>query len=164
MSAKSGLDPSARRVRGFTLIELMIAVAVIAIIAAVALPTYNSAMRKSRRADAIAALSAVQMAQERWRANNPAYTGELTAAATATPPGLGLPSSQINGALYTVTVENVGASSYTAVATAVSGTSQADDGNCARLRVRVDVGNIFYGSASSGGSFDESAGNRCWSR
>lgn len=73
------------RVCGFTLIELMIVVAVIAILAAVAVPAYFDSIRKSRRADAIATLSRVQQAQERWRANCPCYAGSLTAANTGCP-------------------------------------------------------------------------------
>ena len=65
------------RRQGFTLIELMIVVAVVALLAAVALPSSQSYIRKSRRADAFIALSNVQMAQERWRASHLTY-GTLT--------------------------------------------------------------------------------------
>ena len=41
-----------RRIRGFTLIELMIVVGVVAILASIAVPIYNEQIRKSRRADA----------------------------------------------------------------------------------------------------------------
>ena len=51
-----------------------------------------------------------------------------------------------------------------ATATAAAGTSQAGDGNCRLLRVRVDAGNIFYGAAAPAGVFDESDANRCWVR
>lgn len=50
-----------KRSAGFTLIEMMIVVAVIALLAAIALPSYQESVRKSRRADAKAAL--VQLAQ-----------------------------------------------------------------------------------------------------
>ena len=43
-------------------------------------------------------------------------------------------------------------------------TTQAADGNCRRLRVRVTGGNIAYGSSDGAGDFDESGSNRCWAR
>jgi type IV pilus assembly protein PilE len=58
---------------GFTLIELMIVVAVVAILAAIAIPAYNDQVRRSRRADAMSALESMAMAQEQWRANNRRY-------------------------------------------------------------------------------------------
>jgi type IV pilus assembly protein PilE len=150
--------------RGFTLVEVLIALAVAGILAAVALPAFNDSIRKSRRAEAFAALNAVQLAQERWRANRPTYAANLTAAPTADPPGLGLPSTT-SGGRYTVALSNVGATTFTATATAVSGSSQADDGDCARLRMRVERANVVYGSAPlSGDTWDESATNRCWAR
>lgn len=62
-----------RKVRGFTLIELMIVVAIVAIIAAIAIPAYNEQVRKGRRAEALGTVGDLQMRQERWRADNPAY-------------------------------------------------------------------------------------------
>lgn len=154
---------SPRTAHGFTLIEVVVAVAIVGIIAAVAIPTFADSMRKSRRSDAYAALSAVQQAQERWRANNAAYTANLTAAPGDDPPGLGLPASTARG-YYTVTLDATSATGYTALATATAGTTQANDGNCVRLRLRMAAGNVFYGSAAAAGAFDESADNRCWVR
>lgn len=74
----------ARR-RGFTLMELMIAVAVVGILAAIAYPSFMSQVRASRRAEAVSTLSQVQQAQERWRANCPCYAGSLTAANVGCP-------------------------------------------------------------------------------
>jgi len=62
-----------RSSKGFTLIELMIVVAVVAIIAAIAIPSYNAQVRKSRRSDATRFLGDLQLQLERWRAENPCY-------------------------------------------------------------------------------------------
>ena len=157
------MRPVPLHVSGFTLIELMIAVAVLGIIAAVALPSYNESIRKSRRTDAFTALSNVQQAQERWRANNPLYCDQLTAAATASPPGLAQ-SATTASSHYTISLDGVTATGYAVIATAISTSSQANDGSCARLRVLVAAGNILYGSATLTGAFDDSTTNRCWSR
>ncbi|MDO8303061.1 MAG: type IV pilin protein [Sedimentisphaerales bacterium] len=62
------------RTQGFTLIELMIAVAVIGIISAIALPAYNESVLKSRRSDAKAALTAASSAMEKYFTENQKYT------------------------------------------------------------------------------------------
>lgn len=76
-----------RRLLGFTLIELMLVVVVIAVLAAVAYPSFVDQVRASRRAEAVATLSLIQQAQERWRANCPCYAGSLTATPHATNAG-----------------------------------------------------------------------------
>ncbi|MBL8287912.1 MAG: prepilin-type N-terminal cleavage/methylation domain-containing protein [Rubrivivax sp.] len=150
--------------RGFTTIELMIAVVILAIVLSLAFPSYQGAMRKSRRTEAFTALSTVQQAQERHRSTNTAFTTLLTAATTATPPGLGLVTRTPTG-YYDVTIGSADATTYVATATAVTGTSQAADGACAVLAVRMDGGNVRYGS---GASIDWTSTNtdpqRCWAR
>lgn len=64
-----------RRVRGFTLIELMIAVAVVGILVAIAYPAYNDSVRKSRRAQAKADLAQLATLAERWYTANNSYAG-----------------------------------------------------------------------------------------
>jgi len=59
---------------GFTLIELMIVVAIIGIIGAVAFPSYDSYMKKSRRADAKVGLAKIVDRQERFYIQNNVYT------------------------------------------------------------------------------------------
>lgn len=152
-----------RRWRGFTLIELMIAVVVVAVLAAIALPSFLDSTRKSRRSDAFAALNQVMQAQERFRANNASYASSLTNAANGSPPGLALTSTSANSH-YSLTLSDVTAAGYSAVATAQSGSSQANDTQCVQLRVRVAGGNVFYGAAPSSGSFDETNAARCWNR
>lgn len=58
---------------GFTLLDVLIAVAIVAILASLALPNFHDALQRGRRVDAITSLLGVQVAQERWRANHPAY-------------------------------------------------------------------------------------------
>ena len=61
---------SGRR-RGFTLIELMIVVAIVAILAAIAYPSYQDSVRKSRRADTKSVLlEAAQWMERRYTENN----------------------------------------------------------------------------------------------
>jgi type IV pilus assembly protein PilE len=150
--------------RGFTLIEIMIAVVIVAILASVALPSFLDSIRKSRRTDAFNAIANVQQAQERWRSNKSSYASDsqLTALPTADPPGLGVPARTAKG-YYDLELSDTGAAGYTVTATAVSGTSQANDTRCLLIGARVAAGgNLTYGSGSS--SIDWADPNRCWAR
>ena len=71
--AANGRGIDMRQTKGFTLIELMIVVAIVAILAAIAIPTYEEQVRKGRRADAARAVGQLQLDLERWRAENPSY-------------------------------------------------------------------------------------------
>lgn len=72
---------SKRLTRGFTLIELMIAVAVLAILAAVAYPSYRDQITKSHRADAKSALLALAQRLERFYTERSTYAGAALGAA-----------------------------------------------------------------------------------
>lgn len=99
-----------RRSLGFTLIELMVVVAIVAILAAIAFPSYQDQIRKSRRAEAIRVMSDIRLAQERWRAERPTF-GSL---ADVGNPGAGNPH-------YTFAVANNTATTYSITATARGG-------------------------------------------
>jgi type IV pilus assembly protein PilE len=156
---------SPRSDAGFTLIEVMIAVAVIAIVSALAFPSFMESFRKGRRSEAIAAVNAVQLAQERWRANNTTYSSQLSNGPTDTPPGLGLPTRTASG-YYDISLGSPSATGYTVLATAVSGTSQANDTRCKVMGAQMSGGNIKRGSGQS--SIDWSASDadsgKCWAR
>jgi type IV pilus assembly protein PilE len=62
-----------RNTRGFTLIELMVVVIVIAILAAIAIPSYLNQVRKSRRNAAEDAIQQIALLEERYRADNSSY-------------------------------------------------------------------------------------------
>ncbi len=63
---------SARRVRGFTLIETMVTVGIAGVLSSIAYPSLEGQVMRARRTDALVALMQAQLAQERFRANNAA--------------------------------------------------------------------------------------------
>lgn len=65
------------RYSGFTLIELMIVVSIIAMLAMIAIPAYNDSVTKARRADGMSALMDAMARQERFFTENNSYTTDL---------------------------------------------------------------------------------------
>ena len=74
------------RARGFTLIEIMITVAIIGILVAIAVPSYNGHLRKSRRAEAQGFMTQIAQKQQQYLLDARTYAmtlGELSMAAPA---------------------------------------------------------------------------------
>lgn len=118
-----------RRSKGFTLIELMIVVLIIAVLAGLAYSGYQQQVRKSRRAEAKQVLADLILKQEKYRSNNTTY-GTLAAVG-----GAGSTS------WYTVTL-TAGSNTGTAYAfTAVPIADQARD-TCGTLSVIMSNGTV----------------------
>ncbi|MDY0007241.1 MAG: type IV pilin protein [Spongiibacteraceae bacterium] len=114
--------------RGFSLIELMIALAIVALLAAVAIPSYQNQVTKTRRGDAIAALekAAARLEQHYFQFNQ--YSDDerdIGGSADNTP----VPSPE---GWYGVSIAFVGGDTqtYTLTASPVAGGPQADDSRC----------------------------------
>lgn len=115
--------------KGFTLMELMIVVAILGIIAAVALPAYQDSVAKARRSDAQGALTSFANAMERYYTTNSTYTGAASAGADTGAPTIFSTTAPLDGGsvFYNLTISAATDSTYTLRATAVNG--QAGDGN-----------------------------------
>ena len=72
--------------RGFTLIELMIVVAVIGVLAAIAIPNYNEYVTRSKIMEATSGLMDASVKLEQYFLDNRTYTGACTAGTVAPPP------------------------------------------------------------------------------
>lgn len=125
--------------KGFTLIELMICVAIVAALAVIALPSYQAYVAKGRRADGRAALMALLQAQEQYRANCSRYASTLSTGSDCegqTIEFLWLSPDRH----YTLSIIEAGPTGFTAHVEGQG--AQAADQECRQMRLRLDRGNI----------------------
>jgi len=113
-----------KRQSGFNLIELMIVVGIVGILAAIAYPSYQEYVIKSKRADGMAALMNAAQSMERYKINNYNYNvADLgTIFATWVPT-----DGQATSAYYLLSLENVSNTTYTLVATPTGSMAGKDD-------------------------------------
>ena len=131
--------------KGFTLLELMMVVAIAGVLAAIALPAYNEYVRRAQRVDATAALLRIQGAQERFYLNNNRYATSAGA--------LGITSTEND--YYTLAITATAPTeNFTATATA-KGPQLADE-DC---RVFSITGQGTRTATDAGGSDNSAA---CW--
>lgn len=126
-----GSEARVRRVAGFTLIEVMIVVVIVAILLSVALPGYQESMRKGRRADAKAALMDVANRQERLMLDRSTYTIEMADLGFGTAPNPTMISQEGH---YGITAAPCAggtiATCYVLTATAIENGAQDGDARC----------------------------------
>ena len=124
----------ARRNKGFTLIELMIAVAIIALLSMVALPSFMQNVRKSNRTDAQTALARTSTNLERFFSANGTYTTDVTQLGLVIDGGTGYSDDGHYVISVAAGATGIG-SSYVVTATADADSMQSEDKDCTVLTV-----------------------------
>jgi type IV pilus assembly protein PilE len=130
---------------GFTLIELMITVAIIGILSSVGYPSYMSHIQKAKRSEAQAALVSMATAMEQWRVeNNNDYTGVTVGTGDTSIFTDRVPTDGSGTQSYTLSIATLATGNYTLQATPIS----TDD--CGTLTL------------DSTGVKTSSTGTNCW--
>ena len=120
------------RKRGFTLAELLTGLVVAGVLAAVAVPTWRNHLLRVQRADAVAALIAVQTEQDRYFGRNARYA-DGTRLATPAPGGLGLGDRSKSGYYLIELRTGSDGLGYLATARVAPQTGQSQDTRCAEF-------------------------------
>ncbi len=143
---KRSLNPRATCAPGFTLVEVAVVLAVVALLAGMAVPSTLAYLQKSRRSDAAASLTRLQFAQERHHELFGLYAADVHALAGARNP-------VSDGGLYHIHLVEAMGDRYGAVALARRDGAQAADSACAQITLVVVSGVAEYGPTPA-----------CWNR
>ncbi|MDY6983522.1 MAG: type IV pilin protein [Pseudomonadota bacterium] len=135
---------SNNHVDGFSLLELLVALALLGILTTLAWPSYRDSLTRARRTEARDTLLALQLAQEKFRGNCAFHAQALGAESVC---GSDAASSTLKMPLtvlpehYELSIRSgsASASAYTLVATPIG--IQAADRGCAPLTLSVDAAN-----------------------
>jgi type IV pilus assembly protein PilE len=153
-----------RTPRGFTLIELMVVVVIATILVSIAVPSYMSQVRQSRRTEAKTAVLDLASREERYFSTNGAIYSTLPTDLGYT--GGAFPAPVGSDNYYTITVCSPAANcdpnanppaapSYYITATPVAGSSQAGDAQCQTFSVDSTGQQFATGTLTS---------QQCWSQ
>lgn len=147
------------RERGVTLIELMVVVAIVAVLVSIAVPSYRNYVLRANRAEARAALLALAVAEEKFYLQCNTYTTALdgTSATACSPANLQFNTTSERG-YYTIAVSSADANTWTATATAASGEPQYDDSKCRTFQFTAQGVKTAKNAANAAND------NECWSK
>jgi type IV pilus assembly protein PilE len=134
---------------GVTLVELMVALMVLALLASLAIPGFRHWLLRADRSDALSALLRVQVQQERFFLQHQRYARDDAELQASPPLGLGFTGAQSAGGRYLLSLASESATRYLATARA-SGPQLQDVAACQSL------------SVNERGERTPSADSSCW--
>ncbi len=139
------LKKHTKRTKGFSLVELIIVIAIIGLLAAVAIPSYNSYMLQSRRVDATSFLIEVASEQVRFYSEYNRYSDKMSEL------GFGAAdTAESDEGFYTVTITTADNNSrYSATAAPMAGSPQLKDVECANFTLNSSAQRTVSGTSTA---------------
>jgi len=151
-----------RRVKGFSLIEIMVVMAILGILASIGYSSYSSSTQKARRTDGKEALLRAAALQERWIITNPANTYAGNAAIAS------IGGNLSEEGYYSITASNTAMSGtdcptaglcFTITVVPADGSPQVEDSNCLSMTVDNLGRKRSYDNVTAGSGNET---DNCW--